>query len=124
MMYYWVVKHDGSEDQDIISYREDLGTLRQHHIIVESLSPLVNGASFALGRRICAEKTWRDLNDALVAHLQSRRTQDSNEEPALGIYLGANNPVQYGGRHDSRDFSRDSRGVQEFDVTEREAIVL
>lgn len=96
MMYYWVVKHDGSEDQDIVSYREDLGTLRQHHIIIESLSPSLNGASFALGRRISTEKTWRDLNNTLVSYLGSQRVQD-NKESVLGVNIGANNPVQPGG---------------------------
>ena len=94
-MYYWIVKYDGSEDQDIISYREELGTLRQHHITVESLSPLLkSGASFVLGRRISTDKTWRDLNDALVSHLQSQSVQDDKEQPTLGINLGANNPAQ------------------------------
>jgi len=94
-MYYWTVKHDGSEDQDIVSYREELGTFRQHHIIIESLSPLLkNGASFALGRRINTEKTWRDLNDALVTYLQSQSVQDDKEQPALGINVGAGVQVQ------------------------------
>ena len=92
MMYYWIVKHDGSEDQDIISYKEDLMTLRQHHIIVESLSPFLNTASFALGRRICTEKTWRDLNDTLVTHLQSQHGQDENRT-ALGVNIGASDTV-------------------------------
>ena len=87
MMYYWIVKHDGSEDQDIISYREELGTLRQNHVVVESLS--LRGASFALGRRISTERTWRDLNDTLVTYLQSQRLQDDNEESALGVHIGA-----------------------------------
>ena len=88
MMYYWIVKHDGSEDQDIISYKEDLMTLRQHHIVIESLSPFLNTASFALGRRICTEKTWRDLNNTLVTHLQSQHGQDENRT-ALGVNIGA-----------------------------------
>ena len=95
MMYYWTVKHDGSEDQDIISYREELGSFRQHHIIIESLSPLLkNGAAFALGRRISTDKTWRDLNDTLVNYLQSQSVQDDKEHPALGINIGEGNPVQ------------------------------
>lgn len=94
MMYYWFVKHDGSEDQDIVSYREDLGTLRQHHIIIESLSPLLYGASFALGRRISTEKTWRDLNDTLVVYLRSRPVEDNKEEPAFGMNIGTNDGVQ------------------------------
>jgi len=95
MMYYWIVKHDGSEDQDIISYREELGTLRQHHIVVESLSPMLkSSASFALSRRINTERTWRDLNDALVTCLQSQRVQDDKEQPVIGVNIGANdNPV-------------------------------
>ena len=93
MMYYWIVKHDGSEDQDIISYREEFGTLRQHHIIVESLSPPLKSASFALGRQINTDKTWRDLNDALVTYLQSQSGQDDKEQPTLGVNVGADNRV-------------------------------
>jgi len=105
-MYYWTVKHDGSEDQDIISYREELATLRQHHIIIESLSPLLkSGASFALGRQISTDKTWRDLNDTLVAYLQSQSVQDDKEQPALGISIGAGNPVQRVGDSLIRCFS-------------------
>jgi len=89
MMYYWIVKHDGSEDQDIISYREELVTLRQHHIVVESLSPMLKtNASFALSRRISTERTWRDLNDTLVTYLQLQRVQDDKEQPALGVNIG------------------------------------
>ena len=94
MMYYWIVKHDGSEGQDIVSYREDLATFRHHHIIVESLSPVLNGASFALGRRISTEKTWRDLNDSLVTYLQSQQVPDNKGEPPLGVNIGANNIFQ------------------------------
>jgi hypothetical protein len=94
MMYYWIVKHDGSETQDIISYREELSAFRPHHIVVESLSPLSSGASFVLGHKIKTEKTWRDLNDTLVAHLQSQSVQDDTEQSALGVHLGTNDPVQ------------------------------
>lgn len=93
MMYYWIVKHDGSEDQDIISYREDFGTLRQHHILVESLSPPLKAASFVLGRRINTEKTWRDLNDTLVTCLQSQLIQDNKGQSPLGVNIGANDPA-------------------------------
>lgn len=123
MMYYWVVKHDGSEDQDIVSYREDLGALRQHHIIVESLSPLLNCASFALNRRISTEKTWRDLNDTLVVHLQSQRIQDSKEESALGVNIGTNRFVQSRGTL-IHNFSRYNRGIQEPNIAKREGVIL
>ena len=124
MMYYWTVKYDGSEDQDIISYREELGTLRHHHIVIESLSPLLkNGASFALGRRISTEKTWRDLNDALVTYLQSQTAQDDKEQPTLGINIGAGNPVQRHALDFIRTFfPRDNRGIQ--DPRSAEGIVL
>jgi len=124
MMYYWTVKYDGSEEQDIISYREEFGILRHHHIIIESLSPsLKNGASFALGRRISTEKTWRDLNDALVSYLQSQTVQDDKEQPTLGINIGTGNPVQRLGDALIRAFfSRDGRGVQ--DPCSTEGIVL
>jgi hypothetical protein len=98
MMYYWIVKHDGSEARDIISYREELSVLRSHHIIVESLSPLLSGASFALGHQIKTERTWRDLNDTLVTYLQSRRVRGDEEQPALGVNLGTNNPLPACGR--------------------------
>ena len=93
MMYYWIVTHDGSEDQDVISYREEWGAIRQHHVIVHLLSPFLSGASFALGRRISTERTWRDLNDTLVAHLQSQHVQDDKEQSALGVNIGANGHV-------------------------------
>jgi len=98
MMYYWIVKHDDSEAQAIISYREELNALRTHHIIVESLSPtLSSGASFALGHEIKTERTWRDLNDTLVTYLQSQRAQGDNEQSALGVNLGTNmSPVRSG----------------------------
>ena len=95
MMYYWIVKHDGSEDQDIVSYREDIGTLRQHHIVVESLSPFLNGASFVLGRQISTERTWRDLNDTLVAYLQLQSFQNDGEQYPLGINIGAYDPLPF-----------------------------
>lgn len=98
MMYYWIVKHDGSEDQDIISYREDFGTLRQHHIIVESLPSILNGASFVLGRRISTERTWRDLNDTLVTYLQLQSIQPGKEQSPLGINIGAKDPISCSGR--------------------------
>ena len=107
-MYYWIVTHDGSEDQDIISYREELGAIRQHHIIVHSLSPLLSGASFALGRRISTERTWRDLNDSLVTYLQSQHGQDDKEKSALGVNIGANDLVQSRARPDSRFFQGQS----------------
>jgi len=125
-MYYWTVKHDDSEDQDIISYREELGVLRQHHIVIESLSPLLkNSASFALGRRISTDKTWRDLNDTLVTYLQSRSVQDDKEQLVLGINIGAGNTVQHLGDPLIRPyFSRGSRGFQEPHSTEFEGCVL
>ena len=104
MMYYWIVKHDGSEDQDIISYREDLGTLRQHHIRVESLSPPANAASFVLGRRINTEKTWRDLNDTLVTYLQSQLIQDNKGQPPLGVNIGASAPATPPGHSTDKNF--------------------
>ena len=95
MMYYWIVKHDDSEAQNIISYRKELNALRAHHIVVESLSPLSSGASFALGHEIKTERTWRDLNDTLVTYLQSQRVHDGKEQSALGVHLGTNmSPVR------------------------------
>ena len=96
MMYYWIVKHDGSEAQDLISYREELNAFRPHHVVVESLSPLSSGASFVLGHQIKTERTWRDLNDTLVTYLRSQRAQGGEEQSALGVNLGTNNPVQSG----------------------------
>ena len=123
MMYYWAVKYDGSEDQDIMSYREELGTLRHHHIVIESLSPLLkNSASFALSCRISTEKTWRDLNDALVTYLQSQTIQDNKEQPVLGINIGAGNPVQRPLDLIRTFFSRDNRGIQ--DPRSTEGVVL
>ena len=98
MMYYWIVKHDGSEAQDIISYREELNAFRLHHIIVESLSPSSSGASFVLGHQIKTERTWRDLNDTLVSYLQSQRVQDDKGQSALGVNLGTNDSASLG-RH-------------------------
>ena len=95
-MYYWIVKRDGYEARDIMSYREELNAFRSHHIIVESLSPLLSDASFALGHQIKTEGTWRDLNDALVTYLQSQRVQDDKEQPVLGVNLGTNNPLRVG----------------------------
>ena len=126
-MYYWTVKHDDSDAQDIISYREEFGTLRQHHIIIESLSPLLkNSASFALGHRIYTDKTWRDLNDTLVIYLQSQSVQDDKEKPALGINIGAATlSIEcLGGSPVRTYFSRDDHGVQEPSSTEFEGNVL
>lgn len=123
MMYYWVVKHEDSGYQDLMSYREELGTLRQHHIIVEALSPLFKGgAPFAFGRRISTERTWRDLNDALVTYLQSQSVQDDAEQPTLGINIGADNSTLSWEDSDSNWFSRDNRCVQR--STEYEGIVF
>lgn len=96
MMYYWIVKRDGYEARDLMSYRETLCALRAHHIIVESLSPLLSDASFALDHQIKTEETWRDLNDALVTYLQSQHVQDDKEQPVIGVYLGTNNPLRAG----------------------------
>lgn len=98
MMYYWIVKHDGSEARDIISYQEYLNVLQSHHIIVESLSPLLSGASFALGHQIKTERTWRDLNDTVVAYLQSQHGRGDNGQSVLGVDLGMNNPLPACGR--------------------------
>lgn len=124
-MYYWIVKHDSFEDQDIISYREDLGTLRHHHLVIESLSPSLNGASFVLGRRISTEKTWRDLNDTLVTYLQSQRSQGGKEEPTLGVNIGAYNLAQSKtpGTLRLTKIPRDSCGIQE-PITKCEGIIL
>jgi hypothetical protein len=122
-MYYWVVKHDDSGYQDLMSYREELGTLRQHHIIIEALSPLFKGgAPFALGRRISTERTWRDLNDTLVTYLQSQSVQGDAEQPTLGINIGVDNFTLSWGNSDSNCFSRDNRCVQR--STESEGIVF
>jgi len=97
ILYYWIVKQEDSEARDLISYREELNAFRHHHIVVESLSPLLKGASFALGHQIKTERTWRDLNDTLVTYLQSQHVQDDQEQSALGVNMGTNNPVQLGG---------------------------
>lgn len=123
-MYYWIVKHDGSEDQDLISCREELGTFRQDYVVVESLSPLLKNASFALGRRISTDRTWRDLNDAIITHLQSQSVQDNKEQPTLGLNVGANNPVHSWTSCDLNISSRDGCGIQEHRSTEYEAIIL
>ena len=124
MMYYWIVKHDDSDDQDIISYREDLGALRQHHVIVESLSPPLNSASFTLGRRICTEKTWRDLNDALVAYLQSQNISDGKERPGLGINIGTNYPPCPRASDVNPFPDRNTLGIQNCHTTKREVTVI
>lgn len=93
-MYYWIVKHAGSKVQDIVSHHEDLYTLQYPHIIIESLSPGLNGASFALGRRISTDSTWRDLNNSLVTYLKSQHVRKSKVELPLGVNLGANDPLQ------------------------------
>ena len=95
MMYYWVVEYPDYRSIDgILSYREELVSLRQHHIVVKSLScSFKSSAQFVLGHQISTEKTWRDLNNALVTYLQSQSVQDDKESPALGINIGVDNSV-------------------------------
>ena len=113
MMYYWVVEYPDYRSIDgILSYREELVSLRQHHIVVKLPScSFKSSAQFALGRQISTEKTWRDLNDALVTYLQSQSVQDDKESPALGINIGVDNSVPSWGNSDLNIFSRDDQGL-------------